>query len=125
MECPKCKGAMESVRYGAGDRVVERCTECHGIWFKPEDLRRLKNTYKADIIDTGSTRVGRQQNKIEDIQCPQCGKDMEKVSDEKQTHIWYESCPDGHGVYLDAGELTDFNNDTIMDYVRGWITGKR
>lgn len=116
---------MESVRYGAGDRVVERCTECHGIWFKPEDLRRLKNTYKADIIDTGSTRVGRQQNKIEDIKCPVCGKDMEKVSDEKQTHIWYESCPDGHGVYLDAGELTDFNNDTIMDYVRGWITGKR
>jgi Zn-finger nucleic acid-binding protein len=116
---------MEAVRYGAGDRVVHRCTACHGLWFKPVDLTRLRNTYKAEIIDAGSTRKGKELNKVEDIDCPECGKQMSKVSDDDQTHIWYESCPDGHGVYFDAGELTDLSQDTFMDTIKGWITGSR
>ena len=125
MECPKYQSEMEVIRYGAGDREVHRCTGCAGLWFKPIDLQRLKNTYKAEIIDAGSSRVGRELNKVEDVDCPVCGVQMEKVSDEQQTHIWYESCPDGHGVYFDAGELTDLSQDTFMDVVKGWITGKR
>ena len=125
MQCPKCQGAMENVRYGGGDREVQRCTQCAGIWFKPHDLTRLKSTYKADIIDHGKASIGRKHNKVDDIDCPQCGARMEKVSDERQSHIWYESCPNGHGVYLDAGELTDLANDTVMDYVKKWITGSR
>ena len=125
MQCPKCEGEMEEVRYGAGDRVINRCTECGGMFFKPEDLTRLKNTYKADILDSGSIRKGRQFNKVDDINCPQCGTQMDKVSDEKQTHIWYESCPAGCGVYFDAGELTDLSQDTFTDVIKGWITGRR
>lgn len=125
MECPKCQSEMEVVRYGAGDREVNRCTECAGLFFKPIDLQRLKNTYKAEIIDSGSTRVGREYNKVEEIDCPICGEAMEKVCDDDQSHIWYESCPRGHGVYFDAGELTDLSQDTFMDVIKGWIVGKR
>ncbi len=125
MDCPKCHHEMESVRYGAGERQVSRCTNCFGIWFKPIDLKRLKQSYIADFIDKGDPEVGREYNKIDDIDCPVCGIRLDKVSDEKQTHIWYESCPQGHGVYFDAGELTDLNNETLMDHVRGWLTGQR
>jgi len=125
VDCPKCESVMEPVRYGGGDRVVNRCTHCAGIWMKPNDMTRLKNTYKADMIDHGSARAGRQFNKIEDIHCPQCGSDLEKVSDNDQRHIWYESCPDGHGMYFDAGELSDYNNETLSDIFKSWLRGKR
>ena len=125
MDCPKCGQNMEALKYGAGDRKVHRCTYCAGLWFKPIDLTRLRNTYRAEFIDHGSALMGRAYNKVEDIECPQCGAPMDKVSDEKQIHIWYESCPQGHGVYFDAGELTDLNNETLMDRVRGWLTGQR
>jgi Zn-finger nucleic acid-binding protein len=116
---------MEIVRYGAGDREVNRCTNCYGLFFKPIDLKRLKNTYKAEIIDHGSARKGREHNKVEDINCPVCDTQMEKEADPDQSHIWYESCPKGHGVYFDAGELTDLSQDTFMDVIKGLFTGKR
>lgn len=125
MDCPKCENEMEVVRYGAGDRVVNRCTSCHGMFFKPVDLQRLKNTYKAEILDAGSVKVGRELNKVENIDCPECGTRMEKVHDDDQSHIWYESCPTGCGVYFDAGELSDLSQDTFMDVIKGWIIGKR
>ncbi len=122
MECPKCEASMAPFKYGKGDRVVHRCTGCAGIWLKPTDMTRLKNTYMADVIDEGSASTGRKHNKLEDIDCPQCGVRMDKVADDEQSHIWYESCPKGHGMYLDAGELTDYNNDTIGDFFKSLFT---
>jgi len=49
---------------------------------------------------------------------------MQKVSDPKQPHIWYEVCDD-HGMYFDAGEFTDYKYETILDKFRDLITGKR
>ncbi len=125
MKCPKCEHAMETVRYGAGDREVERCTNCKGIWFKPIDLERLRRTYQAEIIDEGKASTGREFNKKDEIDCPVCGVMMEKESDEEQSHIWYESCPNGHGVFFDAGELRDLSQETFTDIIKGWITGSR
>jgi hypothetical protein len=49
---------------------------------------------------------------------------MEKSAHWKQTHIWYEVCRD-HGIFMDAGEFTDFKYDTLLDRLRGLIKGKR
>jgi len=35
--------------------------------------------------------------------------------DEEQPHITYESCPNGHGTYLDSGEFTDLVRKTFWD----------
>ena len=40
---------------------------------------------------------------------------MKQESDEEQPHIVYESCPDGHGSFLDAGEFTDLVHKTFWD----------
>ena len=50
---------------------------------------------------------------------------MAKVSDPKQPHIWYEACPDQHGMYFDAGEFTDYKYETLLDKFRDLVTGKR
>ena len=78
----------------------------------------------SEFIDSGDPRIGREYNKIGDITSPRYGKLMEKVSDPKQPHIWYEACSE-HGMFLDAGEFTDYKYETLLDRFRDLITGKR
>jgi Zn-finger nucleic acid-binding protein len=96
MQCPKCPGTLEPRTYGR-KITVHRCTECGGLWF----------------------------NQIEDIKCPEDGSLMEKTADDRQTHIWYESCPTCDGMFFDAGEFTDLKYDTLMDRVRDFVRGRR
>ena len=58
------------------------------------------------------------------VACPRCGQDMEKTFDPDQPHIWYETCKE-HGMFMDAGEFTDFKHETLVDWFRGLVKGKR
>ncbi len=123
MECPKCHSEMEEATYGRG-LVVDRCTNCKGIWFDTGEAEALKDKWMSEFIDSGDPDIGKKFNEIEDIDCPRCGKRMSKVSVGKQPHIWYEACNE-HGVYLDAGEFTDYKYETIIDKFRDLTTGSR
>ena len=78
----------------------------------------------ADFADSGDPSVGKTYNTVRDIKCPRCGKEMEKTSDPKQKHIWYEICHD-HGIFMDAGEFTDFKFESLFDRFRALIKGDR
>ena len=123
MECPKCHSAMEEVTYGR-NTVIDRCTNCKGIWFDEGEAETLKGKWMSEFIDSGDPEVGRKYNKVEDVDCPRCGKRMLKVSDPKQPHIWYEACEE-HGMYFDAGEFTDYKYETLMDKFRDFLIGNR
>ena len=115
MDCPKCSGEMELVSY---DQIeVDRCTSCGGLWFQPEELRALRDDiWMADyIIDSGDKAVGKKANALKDYHCPECNASMLEEADEEQPHITYESCPNGHGTYLDSGEFTDLVRKTFWD----------
>ncbi|MCF6263753.1 MAG: zf-TFIIB domain-containing protein [Xanthomonadales bacterium] len=115
MQCPKCSGSMELVSY---DKIeVDWCTDCGGLWFQPEELRALRDDiWMADyIIDSGEKSAGKKANTQRDYRCPDCNDKMLKESDQEQSHIIYESCPNGHGIYLDAGEFTDIVHKTFWD----------
>jgi Zn-finger nucleic acid-binding protein len=106
---------MEEVSY-TGTRV-DRCTGCQGLWFQAGELSRLRqDDWMADfILDEGSARIGKEFNRIHAINCPECGVRMLEEVDQEQKHIVYESCPDGHGHFLDAGEFTDLVHKTFWD----------
>jgi Zn-finger nucleic acid-binding protein len=106
---------MEIVSY---DGIkIDRCTSCGGLWFQPEELRALRDDiWMADfIIDSGDKSKGKKYNAIKYINCPQCDKMMDSETDKEQKHITYESCPDGHGTFLDSGEYTDLVHKTFWD----------
>jgi hypothetical protein len=63
--------------------------------------------------------------RLDEIKCPEDETLMDKVADEKQTHIWYESCPMCDGMFFDAGEFTDLKFDTLMDRVRDFFKRQR
>ena len=123
MECPKYQAETEGVTYGR-NMTVDRCTNCKGIWFDLGEAEELKGKLMSEFIDSGHPEIGREYSKIGDVNSARCGKLMKKVSDPKQPHIWYEACSE-HGMFLDAGEFTDYKYETLLDKFRDLITGKR
>lgn len=123
MQCPKCHHEMTEQRYGTlqGDVLLDQCTNCKGMWFDVGEAEILKDKWMSDFIDSGDPEVGKQHNEIQDIDCPRCGERMNVLSDPKQPHIQYEACPNNHGMYLDAGEFTDYKYETLMDTFRSFI----
>lgn len=125
MQCPKCQSAMEDKTYGA-KITIQRCSQCHGLFCKPHVLSEMREEWMADaVLDVGDPRIGKQYDKIEDINCPECDSKMDMISDPDQSHIWLESCPSCEGIFLDAGEFTDLKYKTLADKVRTLIKGKR
>lgn len=123
LKCPKCQSPMEHVTFRGVE--VDRCTHCGGLWFdafEKEELRPLKD---AERIDTGDPEVGRQYNAMDRIDCPVCHTAMIRMVDLKQPHIWYESCTVCYGAFFDAGEFTDFKEDTLGDTLRSLFSRER
>ena len=110
LRCPKCLHGMETV--SLKEITIERCTHCQGLWFDGDEAQQLKNIPGAEALDKGTPTKGRRYDEHADIRCPHCGKPMEKTSDWKQTHVWYEVCR-SHGIFMDAGEFTDFKQGRL------------
>jgi Zn-finger nucleic acid-binding protein len=123
IECPKCGHGMDEITYG--EVTIDRCTNCQGLWFDTGEAEQLKGKWMGDALDMGNVEEGKKWDAVDDIACPRCGTDMEKTSDPSQPHIWYESCVNDHGVFMDAGEFTDYKHETLADWFRGLIKGAR
>ena len=122
MNCPKCKAAMEKVTNKEG--VIDRCTQCNGLWFdmlEHEDLKRF-----AEVVDTGNAEVGARYNIIDQIYCPTCpNSKMLRMVDAKQPHIWFESCPTCYGRFYDAGEFLDASVLSVGDFFKRLLAKER
>lgn len=125
MNCAKCDGTLVPQSYG-DDITLHRCDTCAGLFVKPEVLDAMKTVRLSEaVLDTGDPQVGRELDALDDVVCPECGTCMTKTTDDRQTHIWYEQCPNCHGIWLDAGEFTDLKFETLLDRVRSLLRGRR
>lgn len=122
IECPKCGHGMEEVTYG--EVTIDRCTNCQGLWFDTGEAEQLKSKWMGEALDIGNADEGKKWDAVDDIACPRCGNNMVKTSDPKQTHIWYEMCAE-HGIFMDAGEFTDYKHETLADRFRSLVKGSR
>jgi len=122
LQCPKCQHGMEEITHGGV--TVDRCSHCKGLWFDIGEALLLKDSEGSEILDIGDPVEGWKWDSHADINCPHCGKEMEKAADSKQKHIWYEVCPE-HGMFMDAGEFKDFKEKSVLDFFRSLIKGRR
>lgn len=122
MECPKCNAAMNEITVDTlnGEVAIDQCSSCKGLWFDNGEAEQLKASWMSDFLDSGDPRIGKTYNRVRDIQCPRCKKEMQKVNDAKQRHLQYEICPE-HGMFMDAGEFTDYKHETLLDIFKGLI----
>ena len=123
MRCPKCRSDMEQVDFEG--TVIDRCSTCHGIWFDPGELEKLRTRQAASAIDIGNPTKGREQNRIDRYRCPRCGGSMTRLVDPKQKHIWYEKCSSCHGSFFYDGELIDLTTVSASDFVKRFTTPER
>ncbi|MFP4355294.1 MAG: zf-TFIIB domain-containing protein [Phycisphaerae bacterium] len=123
MKCPKCDSDMEKVTYASIE--VDRCLGCRGLWLDALEADKLRNVKGSESIDSGDPKVGRQYNKVEDVDCPHCDVQMLRMVDPGQAHIWYESCPRCYGVFFDAGEFADYRDEGVLDWFKGLFHKER
>ena len=74
----------------------------------------------SDFVDHGDQKVGKTYNRVRDIQCPRCSKQMTMIADTKQSHLQFEACAE-HGIFMDAGEFTDYKHETLVDVFRDFV----
>jgi len=108
-----------------GTIEVDRCTNCKGIWFDMLEAEHLKELKRSETIDTGDSKVGKEYNKIDRIDCPKCAAPMIRMVDAGQPHIWYEGCTICYGLFFDAGEFTDYKEENLMDFIADMLSKER
>jgi Zn-finger nucleic acid-binding protein len=101
---PNCPTCGVPLHYCGYER--EGCAQCRGLW-----LGSLEGALSGDDLpyedefgfrgkDLGHTFSPSPTSRG----CPACGKAM-KNQRYRESEIWVDYCPDGHGVWLDGGEF--------------------
>jgi len=105
MNCPKCNGELESRTLD--DVQVHECTQCHGVWFEQNALRRAKDEANADLrwmdFDIWKDHDQFQINE-HSLLCPSCQVKMAAIQ-YGSTQVTVDACPKCHGIWLDKGEF--------------------
>lgn len=114
---------METVEFSAIQ--VDRCTQCHGLFFDRREADRLKVTKGSEAIDIGDVEVGRTHSVNDRIRCPRDTTRMVPIVDTQQPHIHIETCPVCNGMFFDAGEFTDWKSESFLDTLKHWFSRSR
>jgi Zn-finger nucleic acid-binding protein len=112
MNCPKCKAALEPVRFQSVE--VDRCIQCKGLWLDLFEDKDLKGLSGSEAIDVGDRQVGQQLNQLTDLKCPADGERMIRTADPRNKQIQYELCTGCRGIFLDAGEFKDLKESSML-----------
>ena len=94
---------------------VDHCPTCNGRWLDPTELDDLEATAEKDASLRRATIE--YSKRASELPCPVCGKAM-RAFNYRAYDLEMETCVDGHGYWLDAGEEGRVR-DIILDRVRG------
>ena len=118
LQCPKCKAQMEQVQ--VEQTQVDRCTGCRGLWFDALEDQDIRGSDAADTLDApdASRSASAATDTKGTIECPRCKVRMFHMVDRMGRRIKYESCPQCHGKFLDAGEFKAMEPRSVKDTMR-------
>jgi Zn-finger nucleic acid-binding protein len=107
--CPKCVGRLEPAMFGIVE--IDICYICQGIWFDKGELEDVINTefslstFMKGVLDFSRIKdLDTRPHELNDWEgtCPICN---EKMDQKKEKGILFDFCKNGHGAWLDHGEL--------------------
>jgi len=96
--CPECDSSfiladLEGIK-------IDTCMSCGGLWFDAGELKAL--TREADDVPD-EQRLSKKSK----YACPVCGNKMSQHQYKSPHRLLVDTCPDGHGVYLERGEYLE------------------
>jgi len=101
VQCPVDKEPLIALEWD--ELEVDYCTDCAGLWFDAGELELLLDAPDlAHLLSGESASVDPSAAKR---LCPLCGARMTQHCPAGAPEVIYDTCPNGHGVWLDKGEL--------------------
>ncbi len=101
---------MEHIEYEGLSLL--RCPNGHGHWISGNELEKIVKKREENIPDKYFDEVSKNGQHITDqrgialdVKCPQCGTMCQKTNYSYSSGIIIDHCPNGCGIWLDAGEL--------------------
>jgi len=119
MECPKCYGEMDTVL--DDEATVERCQNCHGLYFDQLTQEMLPGLEGKESIDSGSDEMGSAYDEMVYVECPKCDKIMDQRLIEEPVRIRFELCPTCNATFLDAGELREYMSEAYREQFKSLL----
>jgi len=110
MNCPKCNVPLKSTIYE--DVEIDKCEKCNGTWLDDGEIVKIIQT-KEEVFDPklvretlalGFTGVPPKEQQTV-VNCPKCQAGMAAINYDYSSGIILDRCPEGHGLWLDGGEL--------------------
>lgn len=117
MICPNCKkGTLEKINFHKVQ--VDRCSQCQGIWFDHDELRKAKDERDQHLkwldVDLWKENKKFRVSSFEKL-CPLCKKPLYEVEYGK-SDIKVDVCNSCKGIWLDRGEFRK-----IITYFKGTV----
>ena len=93
---------------------IDRCPHCRGVWLDAGELEAVQDNQDSDFrdipssgLDTVNAAIGMAKSENEGIRhCVTCNSALVKKEYAFSSQIMIDICPQGHGMWLDAGELS-------------------
>lgn len=119
LRCPKDGTIMEKEQVGGSSGVtVDRCARCGALWLDKGELERILAMGAAKKTDLGPFGVDKPHGPMGTILCPRDQSVMVEIADSTQKHVLIMLCTECNGKLLDAGELIDLSEFTMMEKLK-------
>lgn len=107
MECPCCGGSMGEKNYEGV--IIDECAGCGGTWLDESEISAIVSTKQETFSEEEQIAAieakGKDAGEGKRISCPRCSKPMAVFQYTVNSGVLLNRCPDGHGLWLDKGEL--------------------
>ncbi len=105
--------------------TVDRCAFCGSLWLDKHELESLLSMKAAKKVDVGPFDSNRQNPRgseaVGGLTCPRDASILVEVEHEQQKHVLICVCTECGGKLLDAGELLDLAEFTVVERIRAAI----
>lgn len=119
LRCPKDGTLMERQTIGGTQGVmIDRCSRCGALWLDAHEMERIFAIGAAKTVDLGPFGRDKPNGPIAPLHCPRDHALLVEVADKRQLHVLIMLCGECGGKLLDAGELTDLSEFTMMERLR-------
>lgn len=110
--CPRCDKPLQTIDLKIeGKFLIEKCSDCFGLFFDPGELEALLEKSVSNVFDINYKQIENLKNQcrhddypVRYIKCPVCGKLMNRINFGSNSGVVVDKCKQD-GVWVDGGEL--------------------
>jgi len=120
--CPCCNEVLREAAYET--ELLDFCPKCGGVWCDGGELRKILESREKKFSPAQRKEISASENDalgveekdlIAEHECVLCSAPMRRINFSDTSGIVIDTCPHGHGVWLDRDEL-----EAVQIFVEKW-----